>query len=56
MSGIYKIVELILKLISIFTTVYYNVKSAKREKQVENIKNKELSEEERLRNLRDLSK
>lgn len=56
MRGLYKIVELILKLISICTTVYYNHKSAKREKQIETIKDDKLSEEERLRALRDLSK
>ena len=56
MRGLYKIVGLIWKLISIFTTVYYNHKSSKREKQVETIEDDKLSEEERLRALRDLSK
>jgi len=56
LSSIKSVIEIILKLFNLFKWADYFIKTKKREKLVEEIKNKELSETERLRALDKLSK
>jgi len=56
LSSIKSVIEIILKLFNLFKWADYFIKTKKRERLVEEIKNKELSETERLRALDKLSK